>query len=224
MTKISLELPKYRLQLHLKLVKRRKPLLLEPILPTPSLVNKKYRTGTFIGRAVRYFADHKKIRQVFVGGFAFLAVSASFIPQTTKIQAQGSVDSIVEAQTNLTTEVGMQYPLKDVKINQGYSVFHPAIDLGGEIGTPIKPIMPGVVAYAGWDNSGYGNLVVLDHQNNIQSYYAHLSKIEVKTRESVGMNTEIGKLGITGHTTGPHLHLEIHQNGVSLNPLTVLSR
>ena len=88
----------------------------------------------------------------------------------------------------------------------------------------IKPIMPGVVAYAGWDNSGYGNLVILEHQNNIQSYYAHLSNVEVKTGETVTMDTEVGKMGETGHATGPHLHLEIHQNGVPLNPLTVLAR
>jgi murein DD-endopeptidase MepM/ murein hydrolase activator NlpD len=84
--------------------------------------------------------------------------------------------------------------------------------------------MPGVVAYAGWDYSGYGNLVVLSHKNGFDSYYAHLSKIEVATGNIVDMNTEIGKMGVTGHSTGSHLHLEIHQNGVSLNPLTVLSR
>jgi len=224
MKKLNLELPKYRLQLHFKLVKRRKPLLVEPILPTKSVVNKKYRKGTFTGRLVRYFADHKRTRGALAASFVVLTVSASFIPQSITVQAQGSVDPVIQSQTDLVTEKGMQYPVESVRINQGYSIFHQAVDLGGEIGTPIKPIMPGVVAYAGWDNSGYGNLIVLSHKNGFESYYAHLSKIEVNTGEAVGMNTEIGKIGVTGHSTGPHLHLEIHQNGVPLNPLTVLSR
>lgn len=223
MKKLNLELPKYRLQLHLKLVKRRKPLLVEPILPTAAIVNKKYRTGTFVGRLVRYFADHRSIRKIFATGFVFVTMLAGFTPQTTNVQAQAEATVIV-AQTTLVTQKGMQYPVESVKINQGYGFFHPGVDLGGQKGTPIKPIMPGVVAYAGWDRSGYGNLVVLSHKNGFDSYYAHLSKIEVKTGQVVEINTEIGKMGVTGHSTGSHLHLEIHQNGVSLNPLTVLSR
>jgi murein DD-endopeptidase MepM/ murein hydrolase activator NlpD len=222
--KISLELPKFRLELHAKLVKRRKPLLAQPLIPTAEVINKKYKKGTFVGRVARYFADHKNIRKMLAGGFAVITIAGSFIPQTVKVEAQGSVDPVIESQTDLNTQVSMQYPLENIKINQGYSVFHHAIDFGGPIGTPIKPIMPGVVSYAGWDDSGYGNLIVLDHQNNYQSFYAHLSKIEVKTGETVGDSTEIGKIGITGNTTGPHLHFEIHQNGVPLNPLTVLAK
>jgi murein DD-endopeptidase MepM/ murein hydrolase activator NlpD len=224
MQKISLELPKFRLELHAKLVKRRKPLVSEPILPTKADVNKKYRTGTFTGRLVRYFADHKAIRKVFATNFAIIAVVSAFTPQTTNIQAEGYDSAIIESQTTLFTEKGMQYPVQSIKINQGYGFFHPGLDLGGPKGTPIKPIMPGVVAYAGWDRSGYGNLVVLTHKNGFDSYYAHLSKIEVKTGDIVDMNTKIGEMGVTGRTTGSHLHLEIHQKGVSLNPLTILSR
>ena len=223
MRKISLELPKYRLQLHVKLVKRRKPLLAEPILPTKSIVNKKYRTGTFTGRLIRYFADHKSIRKIFATGFVFVTMVAGFIPQNTNVQVQAD-ETVIESQTTLVTQKGMQYPVENVKINQGYGFFHPGVDLGGQKGDSIKPIIPGVVAYAGWDITGYGNLVVLNHKNGLESYYAHLSKIEVKTGGIVDINTEIGGMGVTGHATGSHLHLEIHQNGVSLNPLTILSR
>jgi len=223
MRKINLELPKYRLQLHFRLVKRRKPLLDEPIIPTKSVVNKKYRKGTFAGRLIRYFADHKSIRKIFATGFVFTAVLAGFTPQSTNIQVQAD-EIIIEPQTTLVTQKGMQYPVEPVKINQGYGFFHPGVDFGGQSGEPVRPVMPGVVAYAGWVYSGYGNLVILSHKNGLESYYAHLSKIEVATGEVVDMNTEIGEIGVTGHSTGPHLHLEIHQNGVSLNPLTVLSR
>jgi len=223
MQKISLELPKYRLQLHLKLIKRRKPLLVEPILPARSVINKKYRKGTFTGRLIRYFADHRSIRKILAANFAIVAITASFTPQTGNVQIQAA-ETVIQTQTTLVTQKGMQYPVESARVNQGYGFFHPGVDLGGQKGTLIKPIMPGVVAYAGWDHTGYGNLVVLSHKNGFDSYYAHLSQIEVKIGQTVDMNTEIGKMGATGHATGPHLHLEIHQNGAPLNPLTVLSR
>lgn len=227
MRKINVELPKYRLELNMRLVKRRKPLLSlsdEPIIIRPSLVKKKYRSGTFMGKFARYFVDHRNIKKVVATNFAIIVIAAAFIPQSTGVQAEGAENVVVEAQTSLTTEKSMIYPVGHVKLNQGYNIFHKGIDFGGTIGTAINPIMAGVVAYAGWDRTGYGNLVILQHKNGIESYYAHLSKIEVVTGQNVTTDTEIGKMGATGHATGSHLHLEIHQNGVSLNPLTVLSK
>ena len=128
------------------------------------------------------------------------------------------------AQTTLTTEKSIQFPLDSVKINQGFNFFHPGIDLGAEIGDPIKPVRAGEVSEAGHAKDGYGNTVVIDHGSGLTSRYAHLSKIEVEVGQEVTTNTEIGKVGITGHSTGPHLHLEIRQNGFPLNPLTVLAR
>lgn len=197
--------------------------MVEPILPTKAAVNKKYRTGTFVGRLVRYLADHRSIRKVFATGFVFTAIVAGFTPQDASTQVQAD-ETVIVPQTTLITQKGMQYPLEPIKINQGYGFFHPGLDLGGPKGTPVKPIMPGVVAYAGWDRSGYGNLIVISHKNGFDSYYAHLSKIEVATGKITDVNTEIGEMGATGRATGTHLHLEIHQNGVSLNPLTVLSK
>lgn len=224
--KINIELPKYRLQMHVRLVKRRKPLLQvdEPLIIKPSKVNKRYRTGTMVGKLARYFTGHKNIRKIFASGFAVFTAAMILVPRPQSIQAEASENLIVEAETTLATEKSMIYPVGKVIINQGYNVFHRAIDLGGPLGTSIKPIMDGVVSYAGWDRSGYGNLVVLLHKNGIESYYAHLSKITVKTGDTVNTNTEIGKMGATGHATGVHLHLEILQNGVSLNPLSVLSK
>lgn len=222
--KINIELPKYRLQMHVKLVKRRKPLLDEPIIPRSSTVKKHYRKGTYLGRFARYFADHKNIQKLIASNFILFGLLIVNLPQTTNISAEGAENVVIASQTNLNTEKSMVYPVAQIRINQGYnSVFHKGIDFGGNLNTSIYPVMPGIVAYAGWDNSGYGNLVVLQSNNGIESYYAHLSKIEVKTGQTVNVDTEIGKMGKTGHATGTHLHLEIHVNGVSINPLTVLS-
>jgi murein DD-endopeptidase MepM/ murein hydrolase activator NlpD len=176
-----------------------------------------------LGRFARYIADHKAVRKVFASGFVFITMVAGFTSQSTTTQVQAD-EIIIESQINLVTLKGMQYPIETVKVNQNYSFFHPGLDLDGSKGTPIKPIMPGVVSYAGWVRTGYGNLIILNHKNGLESYYAHLSKIEVKTGDTVGINTEIGQMGATGQSTGVHLHLEIHQNGVFLNPLNILSR
>ena len=224
MRRINVELPKYRLQMHVRLVKRRKPLLDKTMLLNTSVVKRKYRKGTFMGRLARYVADHKNIKKIFAANFAVFAVAIMLIPHPTEIQAEASENVIIESQTNLITEKAMIYPVGKVIINQGYGVFHKAVDFGGPIGTSIKPVMAGVVAYAGWDRSGYGNLVILQHNNGIESYYAHLSKIDVKTGQAVDVNTQIGKMGATGRATGVHLHLEIYQNGNYINPLTVLSK
>lgn len=216
--------------MHFRLIKRRKPLLDEPVVPTVAFVNKKYRKGTLIGKVIRHITGHKKARRIMATNFAAIAVITSFLPfnQASDVNAfESSTPSdqvVIEPQNTLETQIGTQYPLSQVKINQGYSFFHPGIDFGAEVGEPIEPIKSGHVIEAGYATDGYGNTVVVDHGKGLTSRYAHLSKIEVKTGETITTATEIGKVGITGHTTGPHLHLEVRQNGAPLNPLSVIPR
>ncbi len=225
MRKFSLELPKYRLQLHMRLIKRRKPLVEEPFVPTVSRVKRKYHSGTLLGRFVRYIADHKSARKVFAANLAVTAAVISFIPGSTSAANIPATDeTIIQAQNTLVTQKGIQYPIDVIKINQGYSFFHPALDLGAPTGTPVKPVKEGKVVFSGNRKDGYGNLIILDHGKGLESYYAHLSKIEAKLDQEVNTKMEIGQVGTTGYATGPHLHLEILQNGIHLNPLSVLSR
>lgn len=225
MRKFSLELPKYRLQMQVHLIKRRKPLLSEPLIPTAKIVNRKYRSGSKLGRIVRHISEHKIARKFFVGNMAAVFMATAFIP-TASTEAYGDFQpkAVIEVQNTLRTEKSIQYPLENYKVNQGYSYFHRANDLGAPVGSPVKPVKAGTVEYAGYRKDGYGNLVILNHGQGLDSYYAHLGKIEVTEGENVTTSTEIGTVGMTGHTTGPHLHLEIHQNGASLNPVSVLSR
>lgn len=122
----------------------------------------------------------------------------------------------------ITSEPKIQTPIKFTYISQGFSSFHPGIDLATKYGTKITPITSGIVEVAGYSPFGYGNEIVINNGNGIKSLYAHLAKIEVKVGQKVELDTEIGLVGITGHSTGPHLHLEIHKNGVAINPLTLL--
>lgn len=94
---------------------------------------------------------------------------------------------------------------------------HTGLDIATSTGAPITPIAAGTVTYA--DRKGsYGNLVIVSHGNGIESYYAHCSKIYVTVGQKVEKNTVISAVGSTGNSTGPHLHLEIRQNGTPLNP------
>ncbi len=94
---------------------------------------------------------------------------------------------------------------------------HTGLDIATSSGTPITPIASGTVTYAGYKGS-YGNLVIVSHGNGIESYYAHCSKIYTAVGQTVDRNTVISAVGSTGNSTGPHLHLEIRQNGNTLNP------
>jgi murein DD-endopeptidase MepM/ murein hydrolase activator NlpD len=90
-----------------------------------------------------------------------------------------------------------------------FSSVHPAIDLAGHLGTPISASDTGVVVYAGWNDWGYGNVIVLDHGNGWQTLYAHLSQINVVCGQAVFQGNIIGLMGATGNATGPHLHFEM---------------
>ncbi len=88
-------------------------------------------------------------------------------------------------------------------------VVHPAIDIGGAIGNAIYAADTGVVVYAGWNNWGYGNVVVIDHGNGWQTLYAHQSAINVGCGQAVYQGQVIGAMGATGNASGPHLHFEM---------------
>lgn len=108
-------------------------------------------------------------------------------------------------------------------INQRYWGGHAAIDIGAWTGAPVKAADGGYVALAtgGW-NAGYGNHVIIDHGNGFSTLYAHLNSIYVKPGESVAAGQQIGSVGNTGNSTGPHLHFEIRYQGSPRNPLSYL--
>jgi murein DD-endopeptidase MepM/ murein hydrolase activator NlpD len=104
----------------------------------------------------------------------------------------------------------------------GYSSWrgrnHNGIDYPLPEGTPISVIQPGTVADAGFRDNGYGNQVKVNHPGGVSSFYAHLSSINVASGQKIDPGTVIGKIGTTGHSTGPHLHFEVDVNGKVSNP------
>ncbi|MBX6377890.1 MAG: M23 family metallopeptidase, partial [Clostridia bacterium] len=94
---------------------------------------------------------------------------------------------------------------------------HPGNDYGAPQGTPVYAAESGVVLYAGWQ-SGYGNTVIVGHGKGISTLYAHLSAILVASDQRVERGQAIGRVGMTGLATGPHLHFEVRVNGTPVNP------
>ncbi len=100
---------------------------------------------------------------------------------------------------------------------------HEGIDIAAEEGTPIRAAASGRVAFAG-PRGTYGLAVIIDHGGGIRTLYAHCSKLLVAEGERVDSNAIIALAGNTGHSQGPHLHLEVLKNGVPLDPLMFLER
>lgn len=101
------------------------------------------------------------------------------------------------------------------------SSVHTGLDIATSSGTPIAAAASGTVTFAGWQGS-YGNLVVITHENGVQTYYGHCSALYVTAGESVSQGETIAAVGSTGNSTGPHLHLEIRVDGIAYNPQNYL--
>ena len=98
---------------------------------------------------------------------------------------------------------------------------HRGVDIGGSEGSPITAADSGKVVFAGWDDSGYGNMVKIDHGNGYMTLYAHCKEVYVSEGDPVEKGDVISALGNTGRSTGPHLHFEIvnTKDGSTVDPL-----
>ena len=99
---------------------------------------------------------------------------------------------------------------------------HLGIDLMGLEGANVYASDGGVVVYAGWNNYGYGNMIMIDHGTGFQTLYAHLSQIFVECGNNVSQSQVIGAVGTTGNSSGPHLHFEVRTATVVISPWDVL--
>lgn len=98
---------------------------------------------------------------------------------------------------------------------------HNGVDIAGALGLPIKATGNGTVMMARWV-SGYGNLVILDHENGLYSYYGHCSLLKVVEGQKINRYDTIALLGSTGRSTGPHLHYELRRYNQAFNPFTII--
>ena len=104
----------------------------------------------------------------------------------------------------------------------GEGAFHKGVDITAPTGTPVRTTADGLVVQAEPVSGGYGRLIVIDHGGGTQTWYAHLSRIGVRAGQEVHRGEIVGSVGSTGRTTAPHLHFEVRQKGVSLDPRTMV--
>ncbi len=150
-----------------------------------------------------------------------------FLPDAKKIYIehtpfQSPIRSVASAPPTLSsTGLKLKKPTTGI-ITQGVHAGHTAIDIANSMNTPIYSAQAGkvVTAAGGW-NYGYGNHVIIDHGNNIQTLYAHLNSYNVKVGQQIKTGELIGKMGNSGNVIGPtgiHLHFEVRINGRKMNP------
>lgn len=171
----------------------------------------------------KWLRKTRKTKAAF-GGFLSVAslimVGVYPLAKQTPVSALEPVNLPVEI---VTASSGPSLPLpKMTGISQVFWSEHPGIDITSPLGSAIYPIKAGRVVEISVSKFNYGRSVVIDHGDNLTSRYAHMGKILVQEGDVVNDATQIGEVGVTGRTTGPHLHLEIRKNGNALNPLAYL--
>jgi len=223
MLKVSLNLPLKR-RLRIQITKRRGGVS-DSFLPNFKEVQK-VRKGSKLSRYFRLIFEHKKLNQLFRANIALAFVATIFLPNYSSSSPSGNFEVenpiITVNQITTTTQKGVRFPVEKVAVTQGFKFYHPGIDFDGVTGDPIYPVISGKVEAINYSGYGYGNAVLINHGNGFTSLYAHLSKITVLPDEEVNLDTQIGKMGATGHASGDHLHFEIRKDGLPINPNTIL--
>lgn len=185
-----------------------------------------YKKGS---RFARKLIEHKRFRSVFNSLLVFFLSFMAVLSTSKHVfgQTQTSPENLLIAsplateEVILTTKKTSRLPVIG-PLSQGFTYYHPGIDIEAEFNESIYPFLQGIIAEAGSQIGGYGNYVLIDHKNGYFSLYAHLNHILVKKDDEVIQETAIGTIGLTGYTTGSHLHLEIYENGMAVNPLSIL--
>ena len=157
----------------------------------------------------------------------FVSWSAPRVTRTTaasaKVLGPGNCGNITTGPVGSGTFIWPTGGTHNISNPFSLAISHPAIDLPGYIGSPIVAVDSGVVVYSGWNDWGFGNMIMIDHGNGWQSLYGHMSQLLVGCGASVTQGQKIGLMGSTGNSTGPHLHLELRNDVYgTVNPVLFL--
>ena len=201
------------------------------ILPVSGIYHKVAQGETIYTIAKRYDTDAQKIVDFpfneFAGngeGFGLIGGQYLIVPDGIKPSEQQRIKrQVFIAQGPIpVSSGGFTYPVRG-GISQSYSWYHPGLDITAPLGTPLVSSHNGTVTKVsiGTYDGGYGTNVYISNGDGIVSHYAHMSSVNVSVgQQVVGGSTVIGWIGMTGRTTGPHVHFEIQRNGAYVNPLS----
>jgi murein DD-endopeptidase MepM/ murein hydrolase activator NlpD len=125
----------------------------------------------------------------------------------------------------MTTNSEYQFPLEmTLGMSQPFQGMHPGVDLRAPRGTKIYAMAEGTVIEVGEITFGYGHFIRIAHKGTVSSLYAHMDKVNVKPGDKVTKGETLGTVGMTGWTTGPHLHFEVHHGDKAVNPMGFISQ
>ena len=192
-------------------------------------LKRKFRSGNLISRILREIFEKRSIRtfvgaQLFAGMILFGPLTGldTSHPKELAYPGLGITDVILEVSVEPqieTTSILMQNPTAGFKgISKRFQRGHAGLDFRAGLGSDIFPVTSGVVEKIVHSVSGYGRRVIVKHEDGFESLYAHMGLITVEEGEIVTENTKLGEVGMTGWTTGPHIHLELYKDGVPVNP------
>ena len=143
---------------------------------------------------------------------------------TTKYASTGSVNtSLTTSSAKANLGISLIRPVSGIITSRFGAASairrssHTGLDLATSSGTPIKAAASGIVTFSGYKGS-YGNLMVITHENGVQTYYGHCSQLYLSAGATVSQGQTIAAVGSTGNSTGPHLHFEVRVNGTAYNP------
>lgn len=201
-----------------------------------------------IRKAIKFTHKHIMIRPrlrlaskaILVGILALMPLS--YASQTVaqnrdKVVVNGHKILVAEATLNNTDEVNDLDQVIEAKkspfefhmpvdgyVSQGYSFYHRGVDIASDFGKPIHTLGAGKVVFAGFMPDGHGNTVIVEHENGLVSLYAHMAKIYVGVGNEIDTQSPVGTVGLTGRTTGPHVHVEIIDNSIYVDPAGLLPK
>jgi murein DD-endopeptidase MepM/ murein hydrolase activator NlpD len=142
--------------------------------------------------------------------------SGSFIQPSFNLQSDSSLSLRLPVEGKITSRYGLRHDPIDGRLRH-----HNGIDIAAPEGTPVLSAATGRVVFSGF-SSGYGNCVIVGHDNGFTTLYAHNSVNLVKTGDVVDKNKVIALSGLTGRATGPHLHFEVRKDGMPVDPILMM--
>lgn len=178
----------------------------DTILKGNSKVTQKGESGSKAIEKLVTTINNKKVRELILKETVVVKAKDEIIEKGTKVDANSSAVMAVPSRGVVSSSFGMR---------QGR--MHEGIDIAASQGTPIYAAEAGVVVFAGWEE-GYGNVIKIEHKDNMLTLYGHCSKLATTVNKKITKGQLIGYVGSTGRSTGPHLHFEVRVNGKAINP------
>lgn len=211
------------------------------ILPVNGIRHKVSRGETIFSIAKKYGLDESQAQQIvdypfneFLNDETFELAIGQFVIVPDGVKPEevrrtpirtGTISVTTPDAGPVNASGSFLWPVPGIyRITQGYRFYHKAIDVANKGGGAIVAADSGTVSVAGWTGSGYGNHVIIDHGNGFSTLYAHFSVVQVAPGQRVNKGDLLGQMGCTGRCTGTHLHFEIRQGGVLLNPMSYFSQ